>query len=85
MGAHNTREELTYEELKKIEDQTQIPVYEINQWYCRFYDFSKGKDLDQEHFKKYFKELLPSFTGNSDEFLNLAFKGIFTNIFETYL
>ena len=80
MGEKNSKHsklpaELTYEELQDLHEKTHIPIHELSQWYKRFYDFSHGKELDQKNFKKYFKELLPSSEGNSEEFCNLAFNG----------
>lgn len=78
MGSTNTKmkipTELTESEIEILKLNTNMTHNEVCTWYKEFYEFSNGRLLDQGHFIKYYKDLLP-YKGDPEEFCKLAFNG----------
>ena len=79
MGSNNQKirklpKELSNNEIELIEANSNMTRAEIKRWYKDFYEFANGKQLNQEYFIKYYKELLP-YNGDCDDFCKLLFNG----------
>jgi hypothetical protein len=72
--------ELSDSEIEKIHEKTKLSPYEISKWYCEFYEFSSGHELNENFFIKYYKEILP-YRGKAHDFCHLIFNGTFLNVF----
>lgn len=73
-GKRQLASNLTQTQIDILMENTKLSENEIRKWYKDFYDASKGKNLDEESFVKYYQELLP-YRGNVQEFCSLVFKG----------
>ena len=83
MGSNASKEsefpaELSAQQIELIKSKTNMNSTEIFTWYSQFLDLTHGKDLNKDQFVKYYKKIIHNnYTGNPDQFCQLAFNGLY--------